>query len=123
MALEPTSITADWSLEIRIAPSADRIRLLANGDLLLGRVEPGQAALPGLDLTPYQASNLGVSRRHAAIRQLGNQLVLVDLHSDNGTMLNGLRLQPAIPYPLSDGDSLCLGDLELSIHLNGAYGS
>jgi adenylate cyclase len=55
-----------------------------------------------------------VSRHHLEIRldlQLGTSTV-VDT-STNGTKLNGVRLQRAVPVPLVDGDRLRLGSTEL----------
>ncbi len=117
-----TTNTADWTLEISFSHMPDTIRLLIKDELVLGRLEPGQAVFGGLDLTPYQAAELGVSRRHALMRWQGNHLVVSDLNSDNGTILNGMRLQPEIPYRLSDGDTLYIGHLKMTIRLNNDYG-
>ena len=52
----------------------------------------------------------GVSRRHAEIRVHGSgpdaQLVIVDLGSTNGTVVDGVRTGQA---PLSDGSRIVLG--------------
>ncbi len=114
--------TADWTLEISFSHSPETIRVPVKDELLVGRLEPGQSVFGGLDLTPYQGADLGVSRQHALIRWQGNHLVISDLNSDNGTILNGMRLQPDIPYRLSDGDTLYIGHLKMTIHLNSDYG-
>lgn len=52
-----------------------------------------------------------VSRFHARIEIEGSRLRIVDLHSSNGTMVNGKRVQLS---PLLDQDLLTLGGIELS---------
>ncbi len=121
MTSSPTS-SSDWTLSISFSHTPETIRLLIKNELVIGRLEPDQAVFPGLDLAPYRAAELGVSRRHAAIRWQGNHLVVSDLGSDNGTILNGMRLQPDIPYRLADGDTLYLGHLKMTLHLNSDYG-
>jgi pSer/pThr/pTyr-binding forkhead associated (FHA) protein len=49
---------------------------------------------------------IGVQRRHAEIRHEGGTFVLVDLHSRNGVVLNGRRIDPFTPEPLRDGDEI-----------------
>ncbi|MGW8226414.1 MAG: FHA domain-containing protein, partial [Anaerolineales bacterium] len=49
----------------------------------------------------------GVSRRHAQISQRGNQYLIEDLNSSNGTFLNGQRITGSAP--LKAGDVIGLG--------------
>ncbi len=51
--------------------------------------------------------SLGVSRRHAELREVGDTVTLYDLGSSNGTHLNEQRIQA--PVELKDGDVLRLG--------------
>ncbi len=51
--------------------------------------------------------SLGVSRRHAELREVGDTVTLYDLGSSNGTHLNEQRIQA--PVALKDGDVLRLG--------------
>ena len=55
--------------------------------------------------------SLYVSRKHARIEQQGEQVVLVDLGSANGTALNGRRVQGTTE--LSPGDLVTIGDVTL----------
>ncbi|HMK73576.1 MAG TPA: FHA domain-containing protein [Myxococcaceae bacterium] len=55
-----------------------------------------------------QLDQRNVSRRHARLSSQSGALVVEDLHSANGTLLNGERL--TVPRPLHDGDQLTIGD-------------
>jgi FHA domain-containing protein len=48
----------------------------------------------------------GASRRHAEIRRQGDEFVVVDLGSTNGTMVNDA---PVSEYTLEDGDRITIG--------------
>ena len=50
-----------------------------------------------------------ISRQHAQIVLRDSQFLLEDLDSSNGTFLNGIRLKPRAPVPISDHDSLQIG--------------
>ncbi len=77
----------------------------------IGRKDLAQGVDPALDLTPDGGARLGVSRLHAVIHftQLG--VILTDMNSTNGTMLNNHRLTPEQPYLLQSGDEVRFGHL------------
>ncbi|MDZ4719716.1 MAG: FHA domain-containing protein [Roseiflexaceae bacterium] len=50
-----------------------------------------------------------ISRQHAAITQSGQNYMLEDLNSHNGTSVNGLRI--STPWMLHDGDQIELGGI------------
>jgi hypothetical protein len=50
-----------------------------------------------------------VSRRHASIQNQGEQFVIVDNGSSNGTFVNGVRIPPLTPHPLHPGDEIQVG--------------
>jgi predicted component of type VI protein secretion system len=54
--------------------------------------------------------NLAVSSHHAVIHTLFNQAFVEDLHSTNGTFLNGQRIEKQV---LKEGDVLLIGKHEL----------
>lgn len=83
--------------------------------ITLGRVDRFTSVLPTINLNTRDGWNHGVSRRHVALRRVRMRLVVVDLHSTNGTWLNGERLVPDQPTPLHDGDKLRLGLLEFRV--------
>ena len=58
-----------------------------------------------------------VSRRHVRIRWEGEGFVIEDLNSVGGTALNGQTLGPFRPVPISAGDVLDLGGLQLTISM------
>ncbi len=86
-----------------VSPSGDRRFVLPEGSsLVLGRDTTSE--LPILDP--------GVSRRHAEVRVDGNEVILQDLSSRNGTWLNGQRVAKA---KARVGDLISFGPVELAI--------
>lgn len=75
---------------------------------IIGRGAPG--GLPvDVDLGPFGAGELGVSRHHARITSQAGGFTVEDLDSQNETSVNGERLSPGQTYPLVHGDRLGLG--------------
>jgi hypothetical protein len=68
-----------------------------------------------LDLSALGGYHLGLSRRHAVIRQTDHGYEVLDLGSVNGTWLNGERLIPQKAYPLTSGSHLRLGRMRLVV--------
>ncbi len=84
--------------------------------ITLGRGSAADASSPDVDLTSVGGHTLGVSRRHAVIRQIRGTYYIYDAKSTNGTWLNGNRLDPNRLYPFLHGAQLRLGRLVLTIH-------
>lgn len=84
---------------------------LANLPCRIGRRDPSQNHFPELDLADYDRGH--ASRRHAVIERRGNQYVLTDVGSVNGTLLNGVRLPAHRPQTLKAGDRVRIGDVEM----------
>jgi len=93
----------------QILPLADRT------EFTLGRSAEGQPIVPDVDLSPYNAYANGVSRLHAVIKLVKDQIVLVDLGSSNGTYLNGNRLIPYEETSIAHGDVVYLGKLKIQL--------
>ncbi len=96
------------------------ICLKSGEQMVLGRAVP-MASLILLDLSPYGAHELGVSRKHAAIVVRGSKRAhdavwITDMGSANGTYLNGQRITPKIPRRLCNADEICLGYLRIRVH-------
>ncbi len=86
-------------------------------DLVLGRAGSTDMEPGSVDLSPYGAIDSGVSRRHAMLRRLGPDIVLLDLESTNGTWLNGVQLKAHQPVTIRSGDRLLLGRLMIQVFL------
>ncbi len=82
--------------------------------IFLGRQFPGEN--PPIDLTPFGAHELGVSRQHAVLEIHGRRYMVEDLASSNGTWLNTMRLAPYARYAVQSGDRLQLGRLALFVY-------
>jgi pSer/pThr/pTyr-binding forkhead associated (FHA) protein len=91
------------------------VRLSKTDGLVIGRSDSRSSYIPDVDLSPLQALEKGVSRRHAAFVRYEEKLHILDLSSINGTFLNGVRLKPDIPYLVNAGDQLGLGDLLVNV--------
>ncbi len=83
--------------------------------VVLGRAISSPAMPELVDLSPYGAADLGVSRQHAQISFSG-VYTIADIGSTNGTWLNRARLLAHRPYPLHAGDEVRLGSLRLVVY-------
>jgi hypothetical protein len=100
-ALEATMITRPEAQE-ELSILHDNQRTPIDGPV----IQIGRA--PGCDIV---LDDRNVSRRHAEIRRRGPVVVLVDLDSTNGTIVNGRRVRE---HPLADGDRITLGNSRLT---------
>lgn len=94
-----------------IPSSGRRLILDLTDEIRVGRKDETRQLLPELDLTKDRGSDFGVSRLHASIQTSNRGVVLIDLGSTNGTLLNNYRLPPDLPYPLHNGDEIRFGRL------------
>ena len=67
------------------------------------------------ELSQVVISGEGVSRRQVRIRVERGRIMIEDLNSTNGTLLNGRRLSPYKPAEIRPGDQLAFGKTELSV--------
>jgi FHA domain-containing protein len=84
-------------------------------DMTIGRIAKGSSAYPDIDLSLYNAEELGVSRLHAMFKRQEDRLVIIDLNSSNKTFINGQRLFPNERRVLRDGDQVRMGDLVMQV--------
>jgi CheY-like chemotaxis protein/pSer/pThr/pTyr-binding forkhead associated (FHA) protein len=117
-----TQPTTDWTIEFYMDYAPIVVQKFIKAELTLGCPDTEDSAFQGLDMTPFAERDLGVSPNHAAIRRRGANLVVCDLASERGTVLNGEKLMPAAEYPLRTGDTLELGNLKMAIRLNEELG-
>lgn len=59
-------------------------------------------------MSDYCVRNMGVSRSHFRIEKMKEKLYITDLHSHNGTWLNGKRLKAGVQTRLRAGDRIML---------------
>jgi len=105
-------VSASVNRMLFVVPSSGRrVTLDMQEEIRVGRVDPRRSLQPELDLAPDKGAELGVSRIHASVQTTSRGMVLVDLGSKNGTLLNNYRLPPDLPYPLHDGDEIRFGRL------------
>lgn len=110
--------SSPWVIELQSAQMSESLKLHLDNALVLGRRDQNQtSSQPDVDLSPYSADQLGVSRRHLMISADGDHLLATDLNSGNGTLLNGQRMDPEKPYYLKHEDVLQLGRLKLELRI------
>ena len=87
--------------------------LLADCETLVGRPDAAAGTVPDVDLSGLDKQH-SVSRRHAKlIYRDGRVCVLEETGTVNGTFVNRSRIEPGEPVPLSDGDGVTFGAVEL----------
>ena len=85
---------------------------------ILGRRDPMSNIFPEVDLSKYDPQTK-ISRRHARIWREGNNYMVEDLGSSNGTILlpilsDTVRLLPHQPHLLTNGDKIKVGDTTMN---------
>jgi hypothetical protein len=68
------------------------------------------------DQASFRLADVGASRQHARLDYDGRQVVLTDLGSANGTMVNGRRVSAAA---LNPGDQILIGTTRLTFRTDG----
>src|SRR5690606_34817066 len=91
---------------VRLVSGDGRTYPLAIGSTVVGRGDQANLRLP----------DVGISRRHARLDFDGAQVVLTDLGSTNGTMVNGQRVSAVA---LNPGDMIQLGTTTLTFRVDG----
>ncbi len=85
-----------------------------NGEIIFGR----NGSEPNLiDLSQYDAAQMGVSRQHLMLRPTPSHLFAIDMGSTNGTLRNDRSIGFNSPSRLVNGDTLSLGKLLLEVHV------
>ncbi|HLY25487.1 MAG TPA: FHA domain-containing protein [Aggregatilineales bacterium] len=120
MVNESPTTDLNWTIGLQFENNPEILRISIKNEVLLGRTSQAESAV--VDLSEYGATDQGVSRKHAMIKWEGPHLMLYDMGSGNGTILNDTRLQPNIGYRLKDGDQLYLGHMPVKVHLNNDLG-
>ncbi|MGJ3240006.1 MAG: FHA domain-containing protein [Anaerolineae bacterium] len=98
-----------------VMPDGTEFPVDTGSEIVLGRQPRADDPPVTVDVEAFDGHDLGVSRHHAMIKHIKDNLVLVDLDSINGTFINGRRAMPLKRYNLLDGDTITLGRLTLEI--------
>ena len=102
------------AIYVESTSKSNPVFLYSDEEFVIGRkVEETSEAF--LDLSPIGGYHLGLSRRHALIRRSEHGYEVIDLSSSNGTWLNGKRLIPNQPYPLTSGSQLRLARMRFFV--------
>jgi hypothetical protein len=91
---------------VRLVANDGRTYPLSIGSTVIGRGDQANLRLP----------DVGISRRHARLDFDGAQVVLTDLGSTNGTMVNGQRVSAVA---LNPGDMIQIGTTTLTFRVDG----
>jgi pSer/pThr/pTyr-binding forkhead associated (FHA) protein len=102
-------------IQIEIQGGNAPLVLELEDEIVIGRRDPSTKEVPDIDLTPYGAYQMGISRRHAIIRVEPPYIMLTDLGSRNGTFVNGTKLDAHHPTPIGDGDEVSLGKIMVRV--------
>jgi hypothetical protein len=95
-----------WTIAVQHGPRELRgVRINVNGPVVVGRA-------PGADIVIGASF---VSGRHARFSRLGDNLIIEDLGSTNGTTVNGVDVNGAVQ--LEEGDIVGIGDVTLKVSL------
>lgn len=114
MTSEPQK--SPWVIELQAPQMTASLKLVMDQRLVVGRRDDaGGAAPPDVDLGPYGADEMGVSRHHLALEVVNDRLMVTDLDSGNGTLLNGERLAASAAHAVNHGDTLTLGRLAVQV--------
>ncbi len=90
--------------------------VLVSGDGRTYPLQMGSTVIGRGDQANLRLPDVGISRRHARLDYDGNQVVLTDLGSTNGTMVNGQRVSAVA---LNPGDMIQLGTTTLTFRVDG----
>lgn len=106
----------DDMLAVLIPGETQPILIQGEQKIVLGRSGFVTDPQPTIDFTAYNGVGLGVSRQHAVISRPGDQYVIQDLGSTNGTWVNEVRLAKDKFHELNSGDLIRLGQLTFYVY-------
>jgi pSer/pThr/pTyr-binding forkhead associated (FHA) protein len=119
---DPSTLAPDVVAKLHLLKSGVFLPIVETQEVIIGRASEGQSLLPDIDLGPFQAFEAGVSRLHATLRVTSDGVIITDLGSSNGTSINGLKIEPQVPYRLTNGDVVSLGKLKIEIIVSEKQG-
>lgn len=115
---DPLLLKQPWRVSLELYVEEHRMMLGVDlyGDVILGRgkSQPGRIVI---DLDPYNARELGVSRDHVMLRATTHGLFLIDRGSTNGTTVNGSPAGRGVAIQLNDQDLIHLSKMVMMVHI------
>lgn len=122
-AAPPAHITAELDVPDKLVVTVPRSKNqepivldARNQDFVFGRNEEDNVV--DIDLMPYGAARLGVSRQHARIFFSGNTWMIEDLSSTNGSYLNRRHMKANTPHVIRHGDELVFGKMLVQVYFS-----
>ena len=113
-AIDPSKIDKPVKL-VHVESGSEFALNNQKAELLIGRPDPVTGLLPEINLGPLD-NQRSLSRRHAKIVNEGGMLFLrEEVGTTNGTFINGERVPTGQARPLSLGDTLRFGTVELKV--------
>lgn len=100
---------------LRVMSDSSLIELAGRREFTIGRGVKGQLILPDVDLGLYEAHAMGVSRLHAVIKVTDEMVMIMDLGSSNGTLVNDRKIEGHQECALKHGDVVALGRLQFEV--------
>ena len=105
-----------WRVSLNLQKSKVELVFEVKDTIYIGRSTRPEQPFDGVDLSPFNGYDLGVSRLHAEISLQNEQITLTDKGSANGTLLNEQRLKKDTPYVVKNGDDIKFGNMPVHIH-------
>jgi pSer/pThr/pTyr-binding forkhead associated (FHA) protein len=109
----PPAQVTESQVSLHIVRTGQILPLIGRMEFTLGRISQGQSILPDVDLSPYNAYAQGVSRLHATLKLIREDLYIEDLGSSNGTRINNTKILPHQNQPIAHGDVITLGRFKI----------
>jgi len=114
----PRPHTRNFAHLVLILSSAGNpvFKFLGDQEVRIGRHVGDKIRWNNLDMGAYDP-NRSISRRHCRLYPQDGKFFLEDLDSRNGTWLNGIRLEPKSPRPVSERQFIQIGQIGFWVFL------
>jgi len=100
---------SNYVLQYRLGEGEWQEFQLVKNDILMGRGDECDLVLKHQE----------ISRSHARLSRVGDDVLLTDLGSSNGTYIDGQPLTPNVPIALLPGQSIMIGGFTLALRVPG----
>ncbi len=110
------TLSPDGQIQLHVLGVHEAIRVCLSQAVLLGRADKENGIEVNVDLSPFGAAGLGVSRHHATLELVRKTVMLMDLGSTNGTFLNDQRVLPQPRRVVRDNDEIRLGKMIIHVY-------